>query len=47
MTTKYIFFDWGNTLGKKGARKNNMWKTNRDSQTLRHIYLIDGAIDVL
>lgn len=47
MTIKYIFFDWGNTLGKKGARKNNMWKTNKDIQILRLYYLKYGAIDVL
>ena len=47
MTTKYIFFDWENILGKKGTRKNYMWKTNPDKKELRLYYLKYGVIDVL
>lgn len=47
MTIKYIFFDWGNTLGTKGARKNNMWRTNRNIEELRKFYLKPGTLEIL
>ena len=44
---KYIIFDWGNTLGIKGARKNELWRQRPCKRLLRQLYLNPGVEELL
>lgn len=45
---KFIFFDWGDTLGIKKARSTHkLWKVSKNKDNLKSIYLKSGVEGLL